>query len=262
MAKTAEKVTGKASKNVENLPDYIEIDIDSPLENFLSLSVFFHGIFAFLVSGGMYLAISKLLPARAMVGVYFICAVHGTFFAVLFFLRRGLRCYYLLNRAEKKIEYVRSIAGKIFKVDFLRFEEIEVVAATGIRKRTTRPPIDKWYSYTVCLLDKSGMAYEFSRESRELENQKKAAERIADFTGCHLIECLPERVIKTVKTGDKVQVELVHQPISEFSGVLMPFEASRQLINTPIIAGSFLFSSAIVIFGTVFLLGILAHMVQ
>lgn len=262
MVKTTGKSVGKPTKEIEDLPESIEIDIDSPLENFLTLSVFFHGIFAFLVSGGMYLAISRLLPGRAMTGVYFICAVHGTFFAVLFFLRRTLRCYYHLNRTEKKIEYIRSFAGKVFKTDFLRFDEIEVVSATGIRKKTTRAPIDKWYAYTVCLLDKSGGAHEFSRESRDLDSQKQTAMKIADFTECHLMECSPERVIKAEKKGDKVQVELVHQPINEFNGALMPFEASRQLINTPVIVGSFLFSSIIVIFGTIFLLVILTHLVN
>lgn len=252
----------KPAVDVQDLPEELKIEIDSPLENFLTLAVLFHGLMAFLVSSGMYLAVSRLLPQQAMVGVYLICGVHGAFFAVLFLVRRTLRCYYLLKIGERKIFYVREFFGRSFPDDFLAFDDLEVITTTGIRKRTTRPPIDKWYAYTVCLLDKSGNSYEFSRESRDLEEQKKVATSIADYTGCSLLECNREQVVKASKAGNKVQVELVHLPIAEFSGSVLPFEASRQMINIPVIAGSFLFSATMVIFGTIFLLTIFVRLSQ
>jgi len=246
----------------KDLPEEFKIEIDSPLENFLTLTVFFHGLLAFFVSGGMYLAVSRLLPERALIGVYLIFGVHGAFFVLLFLLRRTLKCYYLLNRPEKKIFYVREAFGRIWSEVFLPFEDLEVVSTTGIRKRTTRPPIDKWYAYTVCLLDKAGNAYEFSRESRDLDEQKKVATTIADCTDCNLLECNREQVVKATKAGNKVQVELVNLPIAEFSGSVLPFEAARQMVNLPVIVGSFLFSSVVVIFGTIFLLSVFVRLAQ
>lgn len=231
----------------------LKADVDSPLESFLSLAVFFHGIFSVLVCGGMYLAFSRFLPEQAIRGLYFMIAVHGGTFLVLLFLRLGLSCFYLFDTKTQCIDFVCRIPGYAYRSRFLEFSQIEIVSATGLRKRTTSPPIDKWYTYTVCLLDKEGNMYELGKECRDIEKMNALAASISQASGCEMLNCLRENVIKAEKERGLVRVELVHLPIKEFNGTLLPFEAKKQLINLPVILGAFFVSLALVMIGTAFL---------
>lgn len=251
--KKNERKDDVVEKSVTEQLTSLKVEIESPVESFLSLAVIFHGIFSFLVCGGMYLALSRFLPESAMRGFYYMIAVHGGTFLLLLFLRFGTRCFYDFDGKSQCIDFVCRIPGYSYRSRFLEFAQIELVSATGLRNRTTSPPIDKWYTYTVCLLDKQGNIYELAREGRDLEQMNALATTVSQASGCEMLNCLKENVIKAEIERGLVRVELVHLPIKEFTGTLLPFEEKKQLVNFPVILGAFFASLALVIIGTVFL---------
>jgi hypothetical protein len=237
----------------------LKIEIDSALENFMSLLVMLHGLFAVLVSGGMYLAFARFMPEQAMRGVYIIIAVHGGVFFLLLLARMNLRVFYHADPETRRVDLVHEFMGMQKREHFIDFSQIELVTVSGIRKRSGRNQGDRWYSYMVCLLDKSGRMFDFSRENRDLSRQNALAVAFAQTSGCQILNCKKEHVIKVVSQHGIVNVELVSLPLGEFSGQLLPFEGDRQGKNILVIAAAFFMAFFLVVCGTAALLAIFPH---
>ncbi|NCB40101.1 MAG: hypothetical protein EOM80_15180 [Erysipelotrichia bacterium] len=221
----------------------VKAEVDSPLEKFFTLLMAFHVIFS-IVIGVVFLGVA---PVGGLVLFFVFCLLQGAVFLCLRFLRNSISCFYILDPSAERIDYIRQIAWYRHRERFLEFSQIEAVCATGIRKRTVKESGGKWYSYIVCLTDKNGQTYEFAKESKDLQRLNSLALAIAQISGCRFLECSPEHVVKIEKSAQGVCVELIHCPITEFTGENFPFEAAYQLSNAPLIIAAFFTSSFVVV---------------
>ncbi|MGM0600968.1 MAG: hypothetical protein ACQETH_14250, partial [Candidatus Rifleibacteriota bacterium] len=172
-------------------------------------------------------------------------------FMFLLWLKKKINCYYLINPSNRRIEYIIDTPFHKKRDAIAAFDQIELVSATGIRKRTTRKPIEKWYSYSICLLLKDGRFYEFARENKSLAKQNNLAKSIATITGCRTLECEPEQVIDIKSENGKTNAILRDFPIDNFYGKTLAFESQKQLNNAPVIIGAFFIALTIATAGSI-----------
>lgn len=221
----------------ETLPNKFKAEVDSSLENFLTLLVLFYGIITVLITFVFLTFFSRLGLIRYPVFVFF--GLHLGAFVVLFLMRRSSSCYFIFNLDVRRIDYYRLILILKKVVPFRKFDNIEAVMVSGLRKRTTRHPYKKWYSYIICLIDKKGEIFDFSRESKDLQNLNASARLMSNIIECKYFECPPEHVVEVTNSSNGPEIKLTHCPISQYDGNNLPYEFKRQMTNLPVIAGAF-----------------------
>jgi ABC-type multidrug transport system fused ATPase/permease subunit len=220
----------------ENL---IKTEVDSQIENFFTLLVIFHALVCLFFGAGALFFFTMILPAKALKLLLIVFAIQIVIFMFLLWLKKKINCYYLISPASHKVEYIIDTPFYKKRDTIAAFDQIELVSATGIRKRTTRKPIEKWYSYSVCLLLKDGRFYEFARENKNLTKQNNLAEAVATITGCRTLECKPEQVIDIKSENGRTNAILRDLPIDNFFGKTLAFESQKQLNNAPVIIAAF-----------------------
>lgn len=240
---------------------FLKIEIDSPLASFLTIAAIAHGLFSLLASGGMYLAVSQMLPQQTMAGIYAMAAVYGGVFLILLYLRTNFKCYYAINSTGKSIDLVRSLLVYESRVRFIDFSQIELVSASGIRRRHVFRTGEVEYAYVLCLLDKRGEMYKFSKVTQDLAQLNSTAALVASAADCRALVCKSEHVITGEKQDDRVRVKLLFMPIDEVDNDELPFEKLvKQSAEQTMILAALLTSFAVVFLSSLLLLVIFTRL--
>jgi len=228
-------------------PDRLKLEVDSPLESFLSLYLLFIVLAAVFVDFWLYLMFGRFISGAAHpLAIYAIMfAPHILLIIIVGIVRRNTDCFYLIDQKERQILYRWTILGFGATRHFLSFYKVKAVGVTGIRHRTTKNPIEKWYSYQIVLIDDEGKMIDVGKPQDNPGRLNKLSQGMAELIETDHIPADPETVLVV---DPEEGIQQLPRPIEEFTGENSPGEFNRQMSNLPIIVGAFFGAMGSVIF--------------
>ena len=122
-------------------------------------------------------------------------------------------CYYLVDEKEKSIYYHYQFFSSEKTELFKRADELYAVAVSG-EDRESRT--QRWYGYSVVLVDDYGETISFSDELRNdkgLNEANALAEKVAKSLGLELFKGKSEHKLVIEDTDEDFEVKIVARPL-------------------------------------------------